>query len=345
MRHPLVLLSLCALLLPLALPAQTSYFGIPDNNAASGGGNVIPFGNGSSGTWENQRYQSLALQKFLPAKPGLLQSIAFSPTGSGTYQFKAMIVRIGHNTSGAMGPSWNNSFSTPPATVINQVNYNWLVTQDTWSPMPFSSPKPFIYNGKDNLVIEVVALGSNMNSKASFHRETELRAYKVGFTLNGRVATYGNGCPGSNNKEPVFADYSYPLIGADHFQMGLADAAPNTSAFFILGTSKTAFGPVALPFDLGFLGASKCFLNSNIVLLLPGVTTSAAGEARINLAIPADPGLEGGMVYGQWLVADPKANAAGLVTSRGMELILTEMNLTPSSTTSAAALRVQLGFI
>jgi len=339
----LLLLSLLALLLPPAVQAQTSYYGIPDNNAASGGGNVIPFGNGSPGSFENHRYQSLALKKYLPSKPGLLRSIAFSPTGSGLLKYKAMVVQIGHNTSGSLGPTLKGSFSTPPVTVLNRADFSWQVTQDTWSPLPLTSPKPFLYNGKDNLVIEIVSLGSDLNSKPAFHRETESRYYARGFTMPTHVSLYGKGCVGSNNKEPVLAEYSFPLIGADHYQVGLADAAPSTGALFYLGTSKTAYGPLKLPFDLTFLGATGCFLHGSITLLFP-VATGAAGTASVNAAIPEDPVLEGATFYGQWLIADPKANPAGLVSTKGLESMMTRVDKNPGSP-SAAALRVQLGFI
>ena len=250
MNRILLPLLLAALLLPLGLGAQTMFYGIPDNNAASGGGNVIPFGNGSPCSFENHRYQSLALKKYLPSKPGLLRSIAFSPTGSGLLKYKAMVVLIGHNTSGSLGPTFAGSFSTPPVTMLNRADFSWQVTKDTWSPLPLTSPKPFLYNGKDNLVIEIVSLGSDVNGKPAFHRETESRYYARGFTLPTPVALYGKGCVGSNKKEPVLAGYSFPLIGADHYEVGLADAVPKAVAFFLLGTSKSRFGALQLPFDL-----------------------------------------------------------------------------------------------
>ena len=343
MRFILPLLLLSAILPAPELAAQTTYYGVPDSNAAAGSGNVIPFGNGSATTWRNQRYQSLAARTYLPTKPSLLRYIAFPPTGSGTFQYEAMIIRVGHNTSGSLSAVFENSFSTPPTTLLNTTHLDWQVTADTWGSMPLS-PKPFIYNGKDNLVIEVVALGSHLNTKSSFHTGNSPRSYVYNFTLPTHVATYGTGCKGSNGKEPLFGDCSFPFIGADLYQVGLADAVPNCGAIYFLGTSRSSFGALTLPFDLGAVGAAGCFLNSRITLPFPAVTTTATGTALVNAAIPADPALEGATFYGQWLIADLKANPAGLVATKGLENMMTQVK-TSRSGSSNHAVKVRLGFL
>jgi hypothetical protein len=347
MKRASMLIALFALLLPLSLQAQTTFVYVPDNQPGVGSTNVIPFGTGSSTTWKNQRYQQLIPASYLPTKASLLRSLAFAPTVTGTYQCRAMVVRIGHNTSSTLAGDFVGSFSIPPTTLVNQANYSWQISAGVWSPMPFTCTRPFVYNGKDNLVIEVIALGSDLNSSmGGFKTGTEVRSYDFGwsFATAPYSTTYGTGCQGSNSKVPVFAGYGFPLLGADCYGIGLADAIGSTSAICTIGFSKTSLAGIPLPFGLGFLGATGCSLYGDINLTLPA-TTDTAGKAMVNLALPADPVLEGAPLYNQWLIVDGQANPFGLVLTGGLENTLTQVSRTSKSTTSAAAQKVRLGFL
>ena len=55
----------CVLMASLATAQSSTSIFVPDNNASTGGGNVIPFGQGkTSTTWKNQKYQTLIPASF-----------------------------------------------------------------------------------------------------------------------------------------------------------------------------------------------------------------------------------------------------------------------------------------
>ncbi len=88
---------------------------------------------------------------------------------------------------------------------------------------------------------------------------------------------------------------------------------PASSAFFILGFSRTAsiFGP--LPLDLAGFGAPGCFarVSSEGVVLLVG----GNGSATWTLPIPNQVALLGQQFFTQALAFSPNTNALGAVTS------------------------------
>ncbi len=340
MKHVVFRAAAFSLLLCGLLSSQTKYFYIPDSNAASGNANVIPFGTGSS-SWANQRCQFLLKKNYLPAKPGVVRSVGFAPAGSGTYLFKAVVLKLGHNTSGTLGPTFAASFSGPVFTVFNQAAFSWKVTANQWNRIPLS--RPFVFNGKDNLVLDVLALGSDLNPKAGFHRATEPRYYKVGVRPNASVQPYGKGCAGSNGKVPVFSPYSFPWLGANFFRVGLDRAKPQAPAVLFIGRSSTKFAGMPLPLSLGFMGAPGCDLNVAVIFMNP-TSTGNSGKAFVDMALPNAPALERSVFYMQWAVLDPKANQAGMVTTQGLKAQVGSVPPSSGSGPSSAALKVELGF-
>ncbi len=323
------------------LPSQTKYFYIPDSNAATGTANVIPFGTGSA-SWANQRCQFLLKKTFLPGKPGVVRSVGFAPAGSGTYLFKAVVLKLGHNTSGTLGPTFAGSYSGPVFTVFNRAAFSWQVKANQWNRIPLS--RPFVYNGKDNLVLDVLALGSDLNTKGGFRRATEPRYYKVGVIPNASTGLYGRGCPGSNKKVPVFNPYSYPWLGANFFRVGLDQAVSQAPSILFVGNRSTKFAGLPLPFSLAFMGAPGCFLNTSIVFM-NATSTTARGTAFVDMSIPNSPALEGLALYMQWAVFDKGANPAGLVTTRGLKARVGSVPPSSGYGPSAAALKVELGIL
>jgi len=182
-----LLLGFSLLGLALAAPAQSSYF-FGDNNPATGGGNVIPFGNGTTGTWQNQRAQFLVSPQFLPAMPRPLTAIGFTSTGGGNYLFQGVQIQLGHNTAGVLGSLLMGNFVTPPITVFNRANFSWNVTVNTWCRIPLD--RPFIYNGKDHLVVDVTVHGSHLNPKSSFRTAGQPRTYNTNYTIQGGLSLF-----------------------------------------------------------------------------------------------------------------------------------------------------------
>ncbi len=326
----------------LAAPAygQTKYYYCPDSNPSQGSCNVIPFGTGSS-SWADQRAQFLVKKSFLPSKPGLLRSIGFAPRYSGSLKYKAIVIKIGHNTTGALSRTFENNFSTYPITVFNKADLTWTVTAKKWNRIPLE--RPFVYNGKDNLVIDVTALGSDLNTKPCFYRGSEPRCFNTRILQNSSFSNYGKGCNGSNKKEPLIKCLSLPLIGSTMFDIGLEDAVSNAPAVILIGDSNTNYSGLPLPFDLGFLGATGCKLYTSI-LMTEVLGTNRNGSAAMKAAVPNAGSLVGLNLFSQWVIVDPGANSAGFVTTGGLQLKLGKV-VNPNGTTDFAALKVEIGIM
>lgn len=332
-----LLLALLALL-AAGLPAQSYYYS-PDNDPTSGSSNVIPFGNGTTGTWENQRGQYLFRAANLPGKPGLVRSVGFAAaTTSGPYVYKALVIRLGHNTTGTLGASFSGNIQGPALTVFNVFNASWPVVANTWSPIPLQ--RPFIYNGTDNIVVDITAIGSHLSPKSGFHTGADPRAYSRTFVAVGDLKPYGKGCLGSNQKTPAVALLCHPMVGSQIFDVGLTDAPASGAAVLLGGASNASFAGIPLPLDLGPFGATGCSLYTSI-LYTGGAVADPSGAALVPLGIPYDPIFHGVSVFFQWLMPDAQANPLGLITSDGLEAVL-DIVEGPMSVGTSAGLKMQM---
>jgi hypothetical protein len=89
----------------------------------------------------------------------------------------------------------------------------------------------------------------------------------------------------------------------------------------LLGLSNASWNGIALPLPLDALGMSNCSLLVSVELSLPS-GISGTGTAAWSLPLPDNRFLLGGHVFTQLLMPDPGVNAAGLVTSRGVDVTL-----------------------
>ena len=78
--------------------------------------------------------------------------------------------------------------------------------------------------------------------------------------------------------------------------------------------------PFPLPIDLTPIGLTGCSLLQSADLAFP--LSNVAGQAALDLDLPADPSLLGGRAFAQGLVADRFANPFGATTSNGAALTL-----------------------
>ncbi len=127
------------------------------------------------------------------------------------------------------------------------------------------------------------------------------------------------GCPKNQNRaygasaSPGQGDLVFTLFGA-----------PATAgAFACLGASSTQWGSLPLPFDLtASLALPGCFVYCDLVVAIPR-PTNGSGSSELRAPIPADAGLAGGTVFGQWVVQDSRVNpAVNLATSDGLKFTL-----------------------
>ncbi len=106
-----------------------------------------------------------------------------------------------------------------------------------------------------------------------------------------------------------------PRINAP-FNIRLIHGKANSTAILIIGASNTLWGQTKLPLDLSRYGAPTCQLLASLDVLL-FMKTDANGSATMAATLPNNSKLVGVTVYNQWAVADPSANAWGMVFSAG----------------------------
>jgi len=137
------------------------------------------------------------------------------------------------------------------------------------------------------------------------------------------LKAFGSGCPGNGGIPTLAAEAgSLPWIGGS-FTVRLSNLGLNPFVnvpFLILGDSKTAWGSVSLPLDLGAIGMPGCTLYSNQVMAY-GLRNSA-GAATWTTRIPNVASHAPTSLYLQGGVVSPSTNLLGIVLSNACEMTL-----------------------
>jgi hypothetical protein len=120
---------------------------------------------------------------------------------------------------------------------------------------------------------------------------------------------------GGGSSVPLLTNTAVPNINQT-FGLQVALAKPNSTVFFWYGWSKTQWGSISLPLNLGFLGAPACNLHASYDILI-GSTSNSGGVATTSFMIPNNVVYVGALFYNQAYVVDAGANAAGLALTRG----------------------------
>ena len=119
---------------------------------------------------------------------------------------------------------------------------------------------------------------------------------------------FGTGSEGTNMEVPEAWWTDGPATpGNSDFAMRLTNAAPNTTAYLIVGASNTMWGPNPLPLGMNDIGAPNAVLYVSPDFLFPAVT-DANGNASLSLPIPSSPFVT---YFVQWLVKDNGAPNPG----------------------------------
>jgi hypothetical protein len=132
---------------------------------------------------------------------------------------------------------------------------------------------------------------------------------------------FGSGCQGTRGV-PALSSVEMPKIG-NPFSVLLTNLPLNQPGFiFPVSGSKTTWGAVSLPLDLGPMGLTGCkLLVSGDVPAMPLMPTPI-GVAVWGLPIPNSPALVGAKFYNQAFFVDPKANPAGVTASNAAEGVI-----------------------
>lgn len=317
------LTSACILAAPLA--AQDYY--IPDNQAGVGTCNVIPFGSSSLSTWGNQKYQTKATPADLANIPGIITGLGFAPCGTGNIHFDAIEVVLDHHPTGVpLDPTFANNLTPNAVTVLSATNYDWHITANAWNEIGLQTY--FVYNGVDDLVVEITVTNAITTGVTGFHRGTRERLYWYATTgpaapsgtlgnaagkwevsqLTARLSTYGVGCAGTNGTP------SHSLTGSSQIGntvgLDVANGLPNGFAFAVLGFYNGA----PFPLDLASLGMPTC-LQYNDQVATTFAVLDGSGAGSVPFAVPASSSFVGVLLYSQYACIDPGANTTGATTT------------------------------
>lgn len=128
------------------------------------------------------------------------------------------------------------------------------------------------------------------------------------------VTFYGTSCAGS----ATWSVRGRPSLGSPSFGLGLDAGPSNGAAALLLGANRRFASSlqVALPFDLGAVGAPGCLLAADPVVLLP-LRLDGTGAGALTLPIPGGLSLRRTELCAQWAVLSPGVNALGLLTTDG----------------------------
>lgn len=134
--------------------------------------------------------------------------------------------------------------------------------------------------------------------------------------LAAQARAFGWSCNGHLGSPPSMKAGA-PMIAGTKFNLEIDAVAPNASFMLIMGASNRTWSGLALPFDTGLIGFSKCFVNVGFDNLV-SLTSDANG--RLVLPIDATNLPSELRVYVQVVV--PQPGGPKLAASQGYELDL-----------------------
>ena len=317
MRHTNVLA-----LLVLGTPILAQNYYIPDNSAASGTANAIPFGTSSASNFSNCRMHVRATAAELGNLPNLITGLGFAASNSGSAHYDTLEIVMDHiPASQPFSTTFANNLTAAAVSVLSVTDYTWHVTSNTWNEVGLQGS--FVYNGVDDLVIEIVTTGGT--APGGMRRGTNQRIYSTSASgteatgtssasatkfevsmLTARTSSHGVGCPGGNGT-PTHTLSGTAQVGTT-LSFDLANGLPSGIAVLIAGYANTA----PYPIDLSILNMPGCYAYTDL-LFGASVALDSLGTAGFAFAIP--PGGSGYLFYSQYACLDVGANAFGVTTS------------------------------
>ncbi len=259
----------------------------------------------------------------------ILMGLALRRDARGTNTYKARVVpslklSLGQTrvTPSTMSATFASN-RTGPMTVVFPAGSFHLPALPPSNPGTFSVKwswkVPFVFSrSKGNLLVEWEIPGPPGKS------EYFMDAHGSRF-MGGRASLYGKGGAfAGSDPYSVWCPSPGALRPAGTLSLAASGLKKAYTAVAIVGTSRTSFGSLSLPFDLGPLGApgNSLYARPTFLFSLPLSQSGGSYGGSLSLPLPADPWFGGAKFYGQVFFADKASNALGLVFSRGVELNL-----------------------
>ncbi len=245
--------------------------------------------------------------------------------GYASYSISKHVVTIGHTSvsPATMSTTFTANVTTSMTTVLNG-SFSVAAAKPS-IPAPFNinypMSSPFIYaTAKGNLLMEWIIGSGQATSKGG----PVLDAVPA-TTGGGTVRPFGTWGKFSNNDTPRWATDPQKLVPGGTADILLMNFSQAYAAKLFVGLSDKTWNGLTLPYDLGAIGAPGNNLYTGLDVVVPFTLTLSNPNgygANPTFPLPNDNKLIGVKAFIQSYYADAKANAAGLVTSTGMELTI-----------------------
>ncbi|MBL8756000.1 MAG: hypothetical protein JNK15_22080, partial [Planctomycetes bacterium] len=273
----------------LALPAFAQNWYAPDNAAATGSCNTLPFGAAAGSATANVKFQTRVTRADLGNQAGSISGLAFSSCLGGRAHYDRLVIVLAHlPPAQSLSTTFAANLNASAVTVLDATNYTWNLPANAWAEVGLQTT--FAYNGVDDLLVQITTTNGNAPT-TGFHRGTRERvgwsaatgtAPATGTLANAAIklevsmrtahtSSHGDGCSGSNGV-PVQSATGLPQVGTT-FALNLANGTPNGVAVLIAGLTNGAPYPV----ELGPIGMPGCWLGTDIVATAP-VLLGATGN-------------------------------------------------------------------
>ncbi|MBN2491585.1 MAG: hypothetical protein JXQ29_12115 [Planctomycetes bacterium] len=299
-------------LLALVTAAPAGEIGVPDNIPTSGvASNAIPFRTSFMGG--EGRYQALVPASMMGGKAFRINELSFAPTSIYTptpLVAPTFVVTFAHLGSLPLSATFANNL-TKDGTVVFNGPGNYVGTANTWSPVGLT--QTFLYNGVDNLVVEVKYLGGTGGFDC-YRCGTIERAYTTGAGAFASATATSSGGLAALKMQFKYDDIQLTLSGSPK---------PGGKVTLDLFAAADAGLPYQLGSSLGLgpivLGSRQIDLSLDDLLvlsvgnLLPAVFVNysgvldASGKAQAAIQIPNLPVLVGVRMHTAFVTVDPLA--------------------------------------
>lgn len=317
-----------ALCLASGLLGQNYY--IPDNAANAGSCNVIPLG-GTPTSFTNQKFQMVIPRADLGSLPALVTGLGFAACGNGDHTYGQLIVRCDHypaNLGGVLSTTFANNISPAAVTVLSATDYTWRTQADSWNEIGLQNY--FVFNGTDDLLVEIEAIGSQWQAipstltSSAFRRDARPRLYssytgtapatgtlsnaaiKIEVSsLMARLSTHGRSC-----LTGMYHSFAGSAQLGQSLGFELRGAPANTLTVLLTGLNN----PLVFPMELSMFGMPGCYQYLGVAASV-AVLADGTGFATLSATVPQSTSLLGAQFLSQYAALSASSNPTGAVTS------------------------------
>jgi hypothetical protein len=309
MRTTLLLLSLLVVTVVSTAPAGD--ISVPDNNPATGAAcNAIPWSASFMGG--EARYQALVPAKMMGGQPALLYELAFAPCAApNTLTATTLVITFAHTTMPSLSSTWANNLQKDATVMYNGVGA-YTGTQNQWSPIGLTNT--FLYNGVDNLVVEVKYKASATGGFSCWRSSNIERGWRTGAGAFSNPTASSVGSMAALKMQFLFHDIRIVLTGkpTPGGTVSLMLEAPPDGGLPYQAASSFGQGPImigsralALSPD-ALMGLSTSGLLPTVFKNFAGILDKA-GKGQADVVLPNTPLIKGLRIYNAFVTVDARA--------------------------------------